>query len=104
MKRQVSKIINEARKQGRTVLTEIESKQLLKEVGINTTEIKLAASQQRGGQEHDNSHYFHDFSPDLLARNRRTGCEEQVPCRNGDLAARMGPQAPWGAGTDARAR
>jgi acyl-CoA synthetase (NDP forming) len=41
----VSKIINEARKESRTVLTEIESKQLLKEIGINTTEIKLAASE-----------------------------------------------------------
>ena len=40
-----SKIIDEARKQDRTVLTEIESKQLLKEVGINTTEIKLASSE-----------------------------------------------------------
>lgn len=42
----MSKIIDEARKQGRTVLTEIESKQLLKDVGINTTEIKLAASEK----------------------------------------------------------
>lgn len=37
-------IINNARKLGRTVLTEIESKQLLKESGIATTEIKLALS------------------------------------------------------------
>ena len=41
----VNKIIDEVRKQGRTVLTEIESKHLLKEVGINTTEIKLASSE-----------------------------------------------------------
>ena len=39
-------IISEVRKQGRAVLTEIESKQLLKEVGINTTEIKLASSEK----------------------------------------------------------
>ncbi len=41
-----SEIISNARKEGRTVLTEIESKQLLKEVGITTTEIKLAASEK----------------------------------------------------------
>jgi len=40
-----SKIIDEIRKQGRTVLTEVESKQLLKEVGIDTTEIRLASSE-----------------------------------------------------------
>jgi acyl-CoA synthetase (NDP forming) len=40
-----SKIIDEVRKQGRTVLTEIESKQLLREVGIDTTEIRLASSE-----------------------------------------------------------
>jgi acetate---CoA ligase (ADP-forming) subunit beta len=41
----VSRIIEETKKSNRTVLTEIESKQLLKEIGINTTEIKLAASE-----------------------------------------------------------
>ena len=41
-----SQIISNARKENRTVLTEIESKQLLKEVGITTTEIKLAASEK----------------------------------------------------------
>lgn len=41
-----SQIISNATKEGRTVLTEIESKQLLKEVGISTTEIKLAASEK----------------------------------------------------------
>ncbi len=41
----VSKIIEETKKSSRTVLTEIESKQLLKEIGINTTEIKLATSE-----------------------------------------------------------
>jgi acyl-CoA synthetase (NDP forming) len=39
-----SQIFSDAIKEHRTVLTEIESKQLLKEVGIPTTEIKLAAS------------------------------------------------------------
>lgn len=39
-----SQIFSDAIKENRTVLTEIESKQLLKEVGIPTTEIKLAAS------------------------------------------------------------
>lgn len=42
----MNKIIEGARKEGRTLLSEIESKQLLKEVGINTTEIKLAASEK----------------------------------------------------------
>jgi len=42
----MNKIIEEARKESRTLLSEIESKQLLKEVGINTTEIKLAASEE----------------------------------------------------------
>ena len=41
----MSRIIEETKKSNRTVLTEIESKQLLKEIGINTTEIKLAASE-----------------------------------------------------------
>lgn len=41
-----SQIISSARKENRTVLTEIESKELLKEVGITTTEIKLAASEK----------------------------------------------------------
>ena len=40
-----SKIIESAKKQNRAVLTEIESKALLKEVGIPTTEIKLAKSE-----------------------------------------------------------
>jgi acyl-CoA synthetase (NDP forming) len=40
-----SKIIDEVSKKGRTILTEIESKQLLKEVGIDTTEIRLALSE-----------------------------------------------------------
>jgi acyl-CoA synthetase (NDP forming) len=34
-----------ARKEGRTVLTEIESKKLLKEIGIPTTQIELAATE-----------------------------------------------------------
>jgi acyl-CoA synthetase (NDP forming) len=41
----VSKIIDDAKKTGNTVLTEIESKGLLREIGISTTEMKLAASE-----------------------------------------------------------
>lgn len=41
----MSRIIEETKKSKRTVLTEIESKQLLKEIGIKTTEIELAASE-----------------------------------------------------------
>jgi acyl-CoA synthetase (NDP forming) len=39
-------IINAAKKQGRTVLNEIESKQLLRAAGINTTDIKLATTKK----------------------------------------------------------
>ena len=39
-------IIAAARKENRTSLTELESKQILKEVGINTTEIKLARTKE----------------------------------------------------------
>jgi len=41
-----NQIINYAEKQGRTVLTEIESKQLLKDIGVDTTEIRLASSEE----------------------------------------------------------
>jgi len=40
-----SQIISDARKQGRTLLTEIESKQILKDAGIDVTLIKLATSE-----------------------------------------------------------
>ena len=39
-------IISAARKEGRTYLTELESKQILKEAGIDTTEIRLAKSRE----------------------------------------------------------
>ena len=39
-------IISAARKEGRTYLTEIESKQILKGAGIDTTEIRLAKSRE----------------------------------------------------------
>lgn len=38
------KLINKARKEGRTLLTEIEAKELLKQAGIDVVETKLAAS------------------------------------------------------------
>src|SRR5512136_287810 len=38
----VDKIISTAKKEGRTALTELESKKLLSEAGIDCTEIKLA--------------------------------------------------------------
>ena len=40
-----TEIINSARKEGRAVLSEIESKELLKELGIPTTQIQLAATE-----------------------------------------------------------
>ncbi|MFQ5987352.1 MAG: acetate--CoA ligase family protein [Dehalococcoidia bacterium] len=42
----VDEIISAARKEGRTYLTELESKQILKEAGINTTEIGLARAKE----------------------------------------------------------
>jgi acyl-CoA synthetase (NDP forming) len=41
-----NKIIDKVRKEGRTVLTEIEAKELLKQAGINVVETKLAASRE----------------------------------------------------------
>jgi acetate---CoA ligase (ADP-forming) subunit beta len=41
-----NQIINEAKKQGRTLLSEIESKEILKEAGIDTTSIKLASTEK----------------------------------------------------------
>jgi acetate---CoA ligase (ADP-forming) subunit beta len=40
-----SQIIEDAGKQGKTLLSEIESKQILQEAGINTTSIKLASTE-----------------------------------------------------------
>ncbi|MFQ5925030.1 MAG: acetate--CoA ligase family protein [Dehalococcoidia bacterium] len=42
----VDEIISAARKEGRTYLTELESKQILKEAGINITEIRLARTKE----------------------------------------------------------
>lgn len=39
-------VIEKAREEGRTILTEIESKQLLRSLGISTTEIRLATSEE----------------------------------------------------------
>jgi len=41
-----NQIINNARKQGRTTLTEIESKKVFRDAGINTIETRLASSQK----------------------------------------------------------
>jgi acyl-CoA synthetase (NDP forming) len=41
-----NQIINNARKQGRTTLTEIESKQVFEAIGMNTIETRLASSQK----------------------------------------------------------
>ena len=42
-----NQIINNARKQGRTILTEIESKQAFEDAGINAIETRLASSQAK---------------------------------------------------------
>jgi len=41
-----SNIVESARKEGRSALTEIEAKQLLKKIGIDTTDIKLARTKK----------------------------------------------------------
>ena len=41
------KVIEKARSEGRTILTEIESKKLLKQVGISVIDTKLAASREK---------------------------------------------------------
>ncbi len=43
----MDEIISAARKEGRTFLTELESKQILKEAGISTTEIRLARTKKK---------------------------------------------------------
>jgi len=42
----IDEVISAAKKEGRTYLTELESKQILKEAGINTTEIMLARTKE----------------------------------------------------------
>jgi acetate---CoA ligase (ADP-forming) subunit beta len=42
----VDNILNKAKKENRTVLTEIEAKQILKEAGINCTDTQLAATKE----------------------------------------------------------
>ena len=42
----VNEIMNQARKEKRTVLTEIESKKILTEIGINCTDTRLAATRE----------------------------------------------------------
>ena len=45
----VNEILSQARKEKRTVLTEIESKKVLREVGIHCTDTRLAASRENAG-------------------------------------------------------
>jgi acyl-CoA synthetase (NDP forming) len=45
-----NKIIENARKQGRAVLTEIEAKQVFKEIGINVVETRLATSRKQAAE------------------------------------------------------
>ncbi len=42
----IEQILNKAKKEGRHLLTEIESKELLKQAGVNVVETKLASSKQ----------------------------------------------------------
>jgi acyl-CoA synthetase (NDP forming) len=65
----MDEIIAAARKEGRTSLTELESKQILKEMGINTTEIRLARSKEEAvarSQELGFPVVLKIVSPDIL--------------------------------------
>jgi acyl-CoA synthetase (NDP forming) len=65
----MDEIIAAARKEDRTSLTELESKQILKEVGINTTEIRLARSKEEAvarSQELGFPVVLKIVSPDIL--------------------------------------
>ncbi len=65
----MDEIIAAARKEDRTSLTEMESKQILKEVGINTTEIGLARSKEEAvahSQELGFPVVLKIVSPDIL--------------------------------------
>jgi len=65
----MDEIIAAARKEDRTSLTELESKQILKEVGINTTEIGLARSKEEAvaySQELGFPVVLKIVSPDIL--------------------------------------
>ena len=42
----VNEILSQARKEKRTILTEIEAKQILKEAGINCTDTRLAPTRE----------------------------------------------------------
>jgi acyl-CoA synthetase (NDP forming) len=48
-----NQIINSVKKQGRKVLTEIEAKQVFREIGINTVETRLASSQKEAAAVSD---------------------------------------------------
>ena len=67
-----NEVIANARKEGRTYLTEIESKQLLKDVGIGTTEIKLAKSKEEAisvGKEMGYPVVLKIHSPDIIHKS-----------------------------------
>lgn len=65
----IDEIISAARKEGRTSLTELESKQILKEAGINTTEIMLSRTKEEAvsrSQELGFPVVLKIVSPDIL--------------------------------------
>jgi acyl-CoA synthetase (NDP forming) len=71
-----NQIINEARKQGRTLLSEIESKEILKEAGINTTSIKLALDEKEAISISENFGYpvvLKIASPDITHKSDAGG-------------------------------
>jgi len=81
--------IDIARKEGRTVLTEIESKKLLKEIGIPTTQIELATSEKEAVTISGKIGYpvvLKIASPDISHKSDAGGVK--VGLKNGEEVAR----------------
>lgn len=71
-----NKIISEARKQGRTLLSEIESKEIIREAGIDTTSIKLATNERESISISDSLGYpivLKVASPDITHKSDAGG-------------------------------
>jgi len=74
----VDEIIGAARKEGRTYLTELESKQILEEAGINTTGIRLARTREEAisfSKEMGFPVVLKIVSPDVLHKTDAGGVE-----------------------------
>jgi acetate---CoA ligase (ADP-forming) subunit beta len=96
-------IINSIRAQGRTVLTEIEAKQVIREAGITVTETRLAASQKEAVSISDETGYpvvLKIASPDITHKSDAGGVKTNLKDANevknafGDIMAAAAQKAP----------